>query len=68
MAGFLQARDFLLKHRDDYDAAYRQFRWPDLDKFNWAIDHFDAMAHGNDRVALHIVDDAGAAEFREEDV
>jgi len=33
---FLQARDFLLRHRDDYDAAYAGFRWPEMPEFNWA--------------------------------
>ena len=36
------ARDFLLAHRDDYDTAYREFRWPALERFNWALDWFDA--------------------------
>jgi acetyl-CoA synthetase len=58
-SAFLAARDFLLKHREDYDTAYRDFRWPVLDRFNWALDHFDAMAQGNDRPALWLVDDAG---------
>jgi hypothetical protein len=27
-----------------------EFRWPDLgDRFNWAVDWFDAIAEGNDR-------------------
>ena len=26
-----EARDFLLAHREDYDTAYRDFRWPALD-------------------------------------
>ena len=56
---FLQARDFLLAHREDYEAAYRDFRWPVLDTFNWALDHFDAMAEGNDAPALHIVGEGG---------
>jgi len=62
MPGFLDARDRLLKLREDYETAYREFRWPDLVKFNWALDHFDRMARGNDRVALHVVDDAGVEE------
>ena len=41
-AAFTEARDFLLKHRSDYDTAYRDFRWPQLTTFNWALDHFDA--------------------------
>ena len=27
-----EARDFLLAHREDYDAAYRDFRWPAVDR------------------------------------
>ncbi|EWS56513.1 hypothetical protein X551_00678 [Methylibium sp. T29] len=41
---FLQARDLLLRLRDDQAAAAREFRWPALGEFNWALDHFDAMA------------------------
>ena len=36
------ARDFLLKHRDDYDTAYEQFVWPRPEEFNFALDWFDA--------------------------
>jgi acetyl-CoA synthetase len=60
MTQFHQARDFLLRHRDDYDTAYRGFEWPVLDRFNWAIDHFDAMARGNPAPAIHIVGDDGS--------
>jgi acetyl-CoA synthetase len=56
---FLAARDFLLRHRTDYERAYREFAWPDLDEFNWALDHFDVMARGNDQAALWIVDAGG---------
>ena len=56
-AEFLAARDFLLANRNDYDTAYREFRWPKLDRFNWALDYFDRMAYGNDRPALWIVDE-----------
>lgn len=59
-ANFLASRDFLLTHRDQYERAYRDFRWPDLDRFNWALDYFDVMAHGNDRIALWLVDDGGS--------
>jgi len=41
---FLDAREFLLAHRERYDSAYRDFRWPALDRFNWALDWFDAYA------------------------
>ena len=43
-AAFIEARDFLLAHREDYERAYREFRWPVLDRFNWALDYFDPMA------------------------
>jgi len=57
---FRRARDFLVKHREDYETAYRDFRWPALDRFNWALDWFDMMADGNGRTALHIVEEYGA--------
>jgi acetyl-CoA synthetase len=57
---FLAARDFLLQQRTDRETAYRQFRWPELDHFNWALDYFDPMAHGNDRPALWVVGDDGS--------
>ena len=59
-AAFLAARDFLLVHRTEYDAARKEFSWPQLDRFNWALDYFDAMATGNERPALRIVRDGGA--------
>lgn len=63
MTEFLRARDLLLSHRTDYEFAYRSFQWPKLDTFNWALDYFDAMALGNGRPALWVVDESGA-EFR----
>jgi acetyl-CoA synthetase len=56
-ATFVRARDFLLRHRDDYDKAYAGFAWPDLPKFNWALDWFDIFAQGNAQPALWIVRD-----------
>ncbi len=59
-APFIAARDFLLRCREDYATAYRDFRWPKLDRFNWALDYFDVMARGNAQPALWLVDeDAG---------
>ncbi len=58
-ATFIEARDFLLAHRVDYERAYREFRWPVLDRFNWALDYFDPMARGNQWPGLWIVDDGG---------
>ena len=59
-AAFLQARDLLLGLRTDQPAAVREFRWPVLDEFNWALDYFDALAGGNDAIALHIVGEDGS--------
>ncbi|HEY6032449.1 MAG TPA: AMP-binding protein, partial [Gaiellaceae bacterium] len=57
---FRAARDLLLAHRDDYEAARRAFAWPALDAFNWALDWFDVVAAGNDGPALRIVEEDGA--------
>ncbi len=59
-AAFIAARDFLVRHRSDYAAAYRDFAWPKLDRFNWALDYFDVMARGNEQPALWLVDDDAA--------
>ncbi len=56
---FLAARDFLLAHRTDYDTAARDFRWPQLAEFNWALDYFDYMAKDNQASALWIVEEDG---------
>lgn len=52
---FRAARDLLLHHADDQDAARKAFRWPRPRQFNWATDWFDRIAQDNDRVALRIV-------------
>ncbi len=57
---FRAARDLLLRHRSDYEAAVRAFRWPELDAFNWAIDWFDTIAAGNERPALWVVEGDGS--------
>jgi len=59
LQSFLKARDFLLAHRTDYQTAYRDFRWPQLSSFNWALDYFDHMAKNNSKPALWVLDDAG---------
>jgi len=48
-----------LRHRTDYAAAQREFTWPRLDDFNWALEYFDAIATGNEAPALHVVDEDG---------
>ena len=68
MTTFQEARAFLLKHRTDYDAAVKGFRWPDPSPFNWALDWFDAeLARdpaSRDRAALWIVDAGSNRETR----
>ncbi|MTV13534.1 MULTISPECIES: AMP-binding protein [Bradyrhizobium] len=68
MTTFQDARAFLLKHRTEYDAAVKGFRWPDPVPFNWALDWFDAeLAHNadsRDRPALWIVDAASGNETK----
>ena len=45
---FKAARDFLRAHRTDYATAYRDFRWPEMQNFNWALDWFDReLARGD---------------------
>jgi acetyl-CoA synthetase len=61
---FYAAREFLFAHREDYDVAYRDFRWPEIAEFNWALDHFDAVAaeRGEQR-ALWIVEQDGSEAY-----
>jgi acetyl-CoA synthetase len=60
---FYEAREFLLTHREDYATAVRDFRWPEIGEFNWALDHFDAVAADAERGAaraLWIVESDGS--------
>jgi len=62
-AAFRAARDLLLSHREDYDAARAGFSWPALEEFNWALDWFDQIAAEHpDRIALRVVGDDGSDE------
>jgi acetyl-CoA synthetase len=55
-SAFRTARDLLLRHREDYDAARREFAWPQLEEFNWALDWFDVIAGEHpERTALRIM-------------
>ena len=54
---FRAARDLLLAHRRDYEAAYAAFAWPELDEFNWALDWFDRI--DGDGIALRLVGEDG---------
>ena len=56
---FLKARDFLLAQRGSYETTVRDFSWPRMERFNWALDYFDPMATDNDGLALFLVDEDG---------
>src|SRR3989442_12156430 len=58
---FEAARDFLLNHARDYEKAYRDFRWPELYMFNWALEWFDHVASGprSRQTALWGIDESG---------
>ncbi|SFN24301.1 AMP-binding protein [Marinobacter pelagius] len=56
---FLEARNFLISQRINYEDAVDQFKWPQLSEFNWALDYFDYIASGNHNPALHIINDEG---------
>jgi len=59
VAEYVAARDVILANRTDYAAARAAFRWPTLDRFNWAIDWFDAHAAGNHAPALRVAAEDG---------
>ena len=63
-SAFVASRDFIVKHRIDYETATRGFRWPAQEHFNWALDYFDVVAAGNHRPALHIVEEDGTETIR----
>jgi len=66
---FMAARQFLLSNRDNYEKAYKEFRWPDLSEFNWARDWFDVYAQGNDKTALWLrSEDKGELKFSYQDL
>ena len=55
-SSYRAARDLLQEMRTHRTSAVERFRWPDVgDSFNWAVDWFDGIARGNDRVALRVV-------------
>jgi acetyl-CoA synthetase len=60
------ARDQLLDLRGEHSAAVAAFRWPDLgERFNWAVDWFDAVAReAPDRPALVVVGADGGVSRR----
>ena len=57
---FRAARDLLLRRREDYATAVREFSWPELAEFNWALDWFDVVAAEHPgREALRVVAESG---------
>lgn len=57
---FEKARNFLILHRADYKYVHRNFEWPRLQNFNWALDYFDVMAKDNPGIALWQVNENGS--------
>jgi len=55
------ARDFLLRHRTDHEAAVASFHWPRPGHFNWALDWFDGVltAEHPDRKAIIVIEADG---------
>jgi acetyl-CoA synthetase len=60
---FRAARDLLIECRSDHAQARSRFAWPELSRFNWALDWVDnvAIADGR-RTALRCVGADGAIE------
>jgi acetyl-CoA synthetase len=59
------SRDQLLSLRGQHERAVAEFRWPELgERFNWAVDWFDAVARDNDRPALVVVAEDGSSTER----
>ena len=60
---YREARDLLISLRGRHDEALERFDWPDVgERFNWAVDWFDAIARGNDAPALVVVAEDGSSE------
>jgi acetyl-CoA synthetase len=59
---YREARDLLVSLRGRHEDAVERFAWPDVgERFNWAVDWFDAVARGSDRDALVIVEEDGSS-------
>jgi acetyl-CoA synthetase len=57
---FLELRDSFLPKSFGGDLNDRRIEWQNASSFNWACDYFDHIAKDNSRIALRVVDDAGA--------
>ncbi|WP_313814792.1 AMP-binding protein [Glutamicibacter sp.] len=64
---FRAARDVLLRHREDYPSARKEFSWPLFDNFNFAYDWFDAVAadpqRGNEPALILTETDGSSARY-----
>lgn len=56
---FIELRERLLREGISQAQAVQAFRWPALQRFNWAHDYFDRIAADNHQPALRVVDDDG---------
>ena len=57
LENFLKARDYIAS-RPLYEEAVREFKWPELGKFNWAVQYFDGyLAEKASHPAVIWVDD-----------
>jgi acetyl-CoA synthetase len=61
------AQRFLLDNLADPRVAAEQFRWPELDRFNWALDWFDAELAARARIGTLIVPAAETEKFADVD-
>lgn len=60
---YRQARDVLLAHRTDIEAARQEFSWPHFEHFNFALDWFDQVAASEaraDQDVLVILEEDGS--------
>ncbi|AKK04114.1 AMP-binding protein [Corynebacterium epidermidicanis] len=60
---FRTARNVLIKHQENYEAARAEFEWPRFEEFNFALDWFDELARepeNADREALVIIETDGS--------
>jgi acetyl-CoA synthetase len=61
---FRAARDLLQAHRADHGRAVSEFRWPELEHFNFGFDWFDVLAAEQaDTLALWIVHPDGSEDL-----
>ncbi len=62
---FRHARDLLQQHRTDYESAVAEFRWPELEYFNFGVDWFDVLAAEQPDVPAVWIVDADGTEDRQ---